>query len=169
MYNTLNGQSIEFLLTAKDWNGRKRTEGGDVFEVEISTQEGELVFNNPAKDCGNGTCSFCFTPIHGNMEYQLSVKLNGCHVRGSPFTWFNEIWNLSTEDQGGHIHSHGRPSCYIQLTEDNMKATIRQHIQPELSYHWETSYDHHDYCLPDEEVGITIALFLDLLLSILGK
>ena len=125
MYNTLNGQLIEFLITAKDWNGRQRTEGGDAFEVEISTQEGEVVFNNPAVDCGNGTYSFCFTPIHGVMEYQLSVKLSGCHVRGSSFAWFNEVWNLYTE-----LHNnYDRSSCYIKFTENNMKATIRQGFQ----------------------------------------
>ena len=79
------GQLTEFLVTAKDWNGRKRTEGGDVFEVEISTEEREIVFNNPSVDCGNGTYGFCFTPVHGVMEYQLSVKLSGCHVRGRKF------------------------------------------------------------------------------------
>ena len=134
MYNTLNGQLTEFLVTAKELNGRKRAEGGDIFEVEISTQEGELVFNNPAKNCGNGTCSFCFTPIHGNMEYQLSVKLNGCHVRGSPFAWFNEIWNLYTEDQGQYVYRDGRHSCCIQLTENNMKATIQQRIQARRAF-----------------------------------
>ena len=126
MYNTLNGQLIEFLITAKDWNGSKRTEGGDVFEVEISTEEGEIVFNNPPVDCGNGTYSFCFTPVHGVMEYQLSVKLSGCHVRGSSFAWFNEIWNLCTEVHDVYGYSHGGSSCYIQLTENNMKATIIQ-------------------------------------------
>ena len=130
MYNTLNGQVIEFLITAKDWSGRKRTEGGEVFEVEISTQEGEVVFNNPPVDCGNGTYIFCFTPIHGLMKYQLSVKLSGFHVKGSAFAWFNEIWNLH---QGVQLHNknqfllEARPSnCYIQFTENNMKATIQQ-------------------------------------------
>ena len=129
MYNTLNGQLIEFFITAKDWNGRKRTEGGDVFVVEISTQEGEVVFNNPAMDCRNGTYSFCFTPIHGVTEYQLSVKLDGCHVRGSSFAWFNEIWNLYTEVHNNYQYPHDRPFCYIQYTENNMKATIQQNIQ----------------------------------------
>ena len=149
MYNTLNGQLTEFLVTAKELNGRKRAEGGDIFEVEISTQEGELVHNNPAKDCGNGTYSFCFTPIHGIMEYQLSVKLNGCHVRGSPFAWFNEIWNLYTQDQGEYVYPDGRHSCYIQLTENNMKATLnfRQRYHRRSNF-----YDHnYDYCYdPDD-------------------
>lgn len=72
MYNTLNGQSVEFLITAKECNGRKRNEGGDFFDVKISTQ-GETVFTDSSKDYGNGTYSFCFTPRHGITEYQLSV------------------------------------------------------------------------------------------------
>ena len=90
MCNTLDGQFIEFLITAKESSGGKRTEGGDVFEVEISAKNGEFVVFKPTEDCGNGTYSFCFTPFHGNVEYQLSVTLSGCHVRGSPFTWVNE-------------------------------------------------------------------------------
>ena len=132
MYNTLNGQLIEFVITAKDWNGRKRTEGGEAFEVEISTQEGEVVFNNQAVDCGNGTYSFCFTPIHGVMEYQLSVKLSGCHVRGSSFAWFNEIWNLCRKGAIVVKYPFDRPVSYIQLTENCMKATIQQPIQPPI-------------------------------------
>lgn len=135
MYNTLNGQLTEFLITAKDWNGRKRTEGGDVFEVEISTHKGEIVLDNPAVDCGNGTYSFCFTPVHGVMEYQLSVKLNGCHVMGSPFKWVNEIWNLCRQ-------VHARSSDYIQLTEDNMKATIQ--LDMEAGDVYDDDYHYHE-------------------------
>jgi len=148
MYNTLNGQLIEFWITANELSGGKRTEGGDVFEVEISTEDGEIVFNNPIEDCGNGTYSFCFTPVHGNMEYLLSVTLSGCHVRGSPFAWVNEIWNLCTNEEdvyGGekkdeykdrkrdyiderHVtYSNDMTSGYIQLTENKMKAKFQQH------------------------------------------
>ena len=146
MYNTLNGQVIEFLITAKDWSGRKRTEGGDVFEVEISTQEGEVVFNNPAVDCGNGTYSFCFTPVLGVMEYQLSVKLNGCHVKGSSFAWFNETWNLWSVVNNEFLQDPDMyyeceyderllSSCYIELTENSMKATMQQNYQSVFGYH----------------------------------
>ena len=124
MYNTLNGQSIEFSITAKECNGRKRKEGGDIFEVKICTQQGETVLNDSIKDCGNGTYSFCFTPNHGDMKYQLSVQLNGCHVRGSPFAWFNEVWNLCSE-----VHDHdicGANSGNIQLARDRMTATYCQ-------------------------------------------
>ncbi|KAJ7392723.1 hypothetical protein OS493_010376 [Desmophyllum pertusum] len=57
MYNTLCGQSVEFTIITKEQNGRKQTEGGDIFEVEICTEAGEIVFNDSSKDCGNGTYS----------------------------------------------------------------------------------------------------------------
>ena len=123
MYNTLNGQSVEFLITAKECNGRKRTEGGDVFEVEISTQGGEKVFNASSNDCGNGTYSFCFTPNHGNMNYQMSVLLNGCHVKGSPFVWYNGVWNLCSEVRNVY-GDYSEP--YIELGDDGMTATYCQ-------------------------------------------
>ena len=62
MYNTISGQPVEFIVTAKEWDGRKREEGTDACEVEICTQSGETAFSDYAKDIGNGTYSFCFTP-----------------------------------------------------------------------------------------------------------
>ncbi|KAJ7392737.1 hypothetical protein OS493_010391 [Desmophyllum pertusum] len=116
MYNTLCGQSVEFTIIAKEQNGRKRADGGDIFEVEICTEAAEIVFNDSSKDCGNGTYNFCFTPYCRNMQYKLSVKLNGCHVNGSPFTWFNEIWKLCSEVHNEHDKTEH--SGYIQLTTD---------------------------------------------------
>ncbi|KAJ7392719.1 hypothetical protein OS493_010372 [Desmophyllum pertusum] len=118
IYNTLCGQSqsVEFTIIAKEWNGRKRTEGGDIFEVE--TQAAAMVFNDStSKDCGNGTYSFCFTPNLLDKQHQLSIKLNGCHVNGSPFTWLNDIWNLCSEVRD----VRGANTSFIQLTTDDMK------------------------------------------------
>jgi len=117
MYNTLNGQLIEFFITAKESGGEKRTEGGDVFEVEISTEDGGIVFNNPIEDCGSGTYSFCFTPSHGNVEYQLSVTLSGCHVRGSPFTWVNERGDPCKEPCANKGDEYGVERRYINRGE----------------------------------------------------
>ena len=98
MYNTLCGQCVEFTVIAKGRNGRKRQEGGDRCEVEICTQAGDVLFNYSPKDCGNGKYTFCVTPNAKNLQYQLSVKLNGFHVKGSPYKWFNEVWNLCSGD-----------------------------------------------------------------------
>ena len=123
MYNTLCGQSVDFTVIAKEGNGRKRQEGGDTCEVEIYTEEGDLLFNDSPKDCGNGMYTFCFTPNIGNMQYQLSVRLNGCHVKGSPFMWFNEMWHLCSGACGKQ--GTGYSGC-IQLSRDSMMATYRQ-------------------------------------------
>ena len=66
MYNMIIGQPVEFTVTAKEKNGVKRKEGGDKCEVKICAPEGKNVFDDvaqfPAKDVGNGTYSFNFTP-----------------------------------------------------------------------------------------------------------
>ena len=79
MYNMIIGQPVEFTVTAKEKNGVKRKEGGDKCEVKICAPEGKNVFDDvaqfPAKDVGNGTYSFNFTPNQKDVQYQLSVKL----------------------------------------------------------------------------------------------
>ena len=139
MYNTLNGQLTEFLITAKELNGRKRTVGGDVFEVEISTEEGEIVFNDPSKDCGNGTYTFCFSPTHGDMEYQLSVKLNGCHVRGSPFAWNNEDeleeGSSDSEEEDDELSSD--PKCEVASDSEEQDDKLFSDAEYEVGDWWE--------------------------------
>lgn len=111
MYNTLCGQRVEFTVIAKGRNGRKRQEGGDRCEVEICTQAGDVVFSDSPKDCGNGKYTFCVTPNAENLQYQLSVKLNGCHIQGSPYMWFNEMWNLYSGDYCHLIDGSMMASC----------------------------------------------------------
>ena len=120
MYNTISGQPVEFIVTAKEWDGRKREEGTDACEVEIRSQSGETAFSDYAKDIGNGTYSFCFTPneLQPN-EYQMSVKLNASHVKDSPCTWITENWKLCTAY--GNYYSNQYNS--ITLDSDSLRAT----------------------------------------------
>ena len=131
MYNTLCGQSVDFTVTAKERNGRKRQEGGDTCEVKIYIQPGYLVFNDSPKDCGNGKYTFCFTPNNGHMKYQLSVKLNGCHVKGSPFLWFSDDWHLCSENCG----KQGKYFGYSQLDRDAMMAPYKIMQEPQSQMH----------------------------------
>ncbi|KAL9963705.1 hypothetical protein ACROYT_G027238 [Oculina patagonica] len=113
MYRTLCGQSVEFTITAKERNGRKRTEGGDVFVAIFSHDDVNM---QPLKvhDCGNGTYIFCHTP-NQTGQFKLSVLVMGDHVQGSPFTWFVRNWNLvsiPTENSEGQV----------QLSEENLTA-----------------------------------------------
>ncbi len=112
MYRTLCGQPIEFTITAKEQNGRKRTEGGDMFEAFFSHDD----VKQPLKvhDCGNGAYTFCCSPKQTG-QFKLSVFVMGDHVQGSPFTWIVVKWNLtsiSTENKEGQV----------KLSEQNLMA-----------------------------------------------
>ena len=106
MYNTLCGQSIKFVITAKEHTGRKQRVGGDTFNVLITppqTNADGTPLN--VQDCGGGTYSFCHTPMEAG-NYKLSVQLKNRHVKGSPFTWVVEKWCLascSSEDSEGQL------------------------------------------------------------------
>ena len=126
MYNTLCGQPVEFTVIAKGSNGRKRQEGGDRCEVEICTQAGDVVFSDSPKDCGNGKYTFCVTPNAKNLQYQLSVKLNGCHIKGSPYKWFNEMWNLNSGDYCHLIDGSMMASCTYSMPITRVKLMGRK-------------------------------------------
>ena len=96
MYNSLCGQPVKFTIIAKDCYGRKRKEGGDIFNAFVrgtrrlpETQIKQI----PVKDCGNGTYSFCPSPMETGV-FELSVQLKGSHVLGSPFHWSVGGWKL---------------------------------------------------------------------------
>ena len=120
MYNTISGQPVEFIVAAKEWDGRKREEGTDACEVEIRSQSGETAFSDYAKDIGNGTYSFCFTPneLQPN-EYQMSVKLNASHVKDSPCTWITENWKLCT----ANCNYLNQYNYSITLDSNSLRAT----------------------------------------------
>ena len=126
MYNTLCGQSIKFVITAKEYTGKRRMVGGDTFNVFITpaqSHEDSAPLN--IQDCGGGTYSFCHTPMEtGN--YKLSVQLKNRHVKGSPFTWVVEKWSLaldSSEDSKGQL----------KFLEDNMTALYNVDYSEEVS------------------------------------
>ena len=120
MYNTISGQPVEFIVTAKEWDGRKLEEGTDACEVEIRTQSGETAFSDYAKDIGYGTYSFCFTPNKLQpYEYQMSVKLNTFHVKDSPCTWITENWKLCT----ANCNYPNQYNYSITLDSNSLRAT----------------------------------------------
>ena len=114
MYNTLCGQSVKFTIVAKEQNGRKRTEGGDLF---LACCDGgtELEFLD-VRDSGDGTYTFSYTPT-SEGQYKLAVKLMGLDVRGSPFSWFVEKWHL--------LCISGSSEGQIQLSDQNMTAQYK--------------------------------------------
>ena len=88
MYSSLCGQPVKFRIIAKESNGRRRKGGGDIFKAFVNTANPlrSQVKQIPVKDCGNGTYSFCHTPMETGF-FELSVQLKGSHIRESPFQW----------------------------------------------------------------------------------
>ncbi len=113
MYKTLCGQTVEFTVTAKEQNGRKRTEGGDVFEVFFSHDDVNMQLLK-VHDRGNGTYTFCHTP-NQTGQLKLSVLVMGNHVQGSPFAWLVlncHLLRISTGNNEGKV----------QLCEEKLSA-----------------------------------------------
>ena len=120
MYSTLCDQPVKFMITARDQNGNKRKEGGDVSKVFFSCHVEEVYENAMAEqelqvyDDWNGTYRFSHTP-RVNGQYLLSVLLNGLHVQGSPFEWVVEKWNLQVFRK---YNTEGQ----LHLSEENLMA-----------------------------------------------
>lgn len=120
MYSTLCHQPVKFMITARDQNGNKRKEGGDVPKVFFSSHVEEVNGSAMAEqalqvyDDWNGTYRFSHTP-RVNGHYLLSVLLNGLHVQGSPFEWVVEKWNLQ-------IFPKYNTDGQLHLSEENLMA-----------------------------------------------
>ena len=121
MYNTLCGQLVKFTIISKEYNGRKKVEGGDIFNVFVNPfalagRSARKIMRLKVRDHENGTYSFCLA-LSPAGSYQLSVQLNDHHVQGSPFTWTVEKWNLEVFPLNG-----GRGQRTIKLSEENLTA-----------------------------------------------
>ena len=61
MYDTLCGQQVSFTIIAKEQDGKKQTDGGDNFEVEICHEHYSTTERLKVRDCENGTYTFCYS------------------------------------------------------------------------------------------------------------
>jgi len=118
---TLCGQPVKFTIVAKERSGRKKREGGDYISVTTALDNGIEVSRNFWKvtDCGDGTYYFWYLTYGFGGQCELSVKLNGDHVKGSPFLWGHRPWELQQYSPG--TFSEGQ----IQFSEQNLIAEYR--------------------------------------------
>ena len=121
MYNTLCGQLVKFTIISKEYSGRKKVEGGDIFNVFVNPfalagRSARKIMRLKVRDHENGTYSFCLA-LSPAGSYQLSVQLNDHHVQGSPFTWTVEKWSLEVFPLNGR-----RGQRTIKLSEENLTA-----------------------------------------------
>jgi len=76
-------ESFSFVIRAKTKKGENRRDGGDNFTVDISGPNG-AVPNVTVKDIGDGTYA-CNYKLPGAGAYTVNVKVNGKHIKGSPW------------------------------------------------------------------------------------
>lgn len=106
MYQTLAGQSVDFILVIKDEKAAKKVLVHALVshEGEASTQE-EL----PVQDNGDRSYVFSYCP-ETDGPCTLSVMVEGENVPGSPFTWkvkpkvhYSELLSVPASGQEQHV------------------------------------------------------------------
>lgn len=106
MYQTLAGQSVDFILVIKDEKAAKKVLVRALVshEGEASTQE-EL----PVQDIGDRSYVFSYCP-ETDGPCTLSVMVEGENVPGSPFTWkvkpkahYSELLSVPASGQEQHV------------------------------------------------------------------
>jgi filamin len=76
-------EGYTFTIRARSKKGENRKDGGDDFKVDIQGPSGPVP-NVSLKDVGDGTY-FCSYKLPGAGDYTVNVKLNGKHIKGSPW------------------------------------------------------------------------------------
>ena len=106
------GEEESFTINAFDAQGVQRNAGGDAFAVELKSGSGEKIRVN-VRDQKNGSYVVTYTIPLGakRVDYTLSVRLRGAHIKGSPFTV--------------HIASSLRCKTYKALSNAASKLTPR--------------------------------------------
>lgn len=111
-------RKASFTITARDAQGRLRGEGGDMFMVELTENEGEKVECN-VEDKGDGTYTATYTcPTNSKGNHEVSVLLRGIHIKGSPFS-------VSVTDA-----PVGKVSCYGCKTRTKSMIYYKNNIEP---------------------------------------
>ena len=112
IYNTLINQSRDFIIVTRDNNGKQVREEGDEISVHIKEPDTRNPHVIPVHDRGNGQYTFSYKPS-STGNYQVTVKVNGDDIQGSPFSWGVEKW---------HFFSRDRRSKVLRFSGHNMTA-----------------------------------------------
>ena len=129
MYQTLAGQSVDFVLVIRDENAAKEllVHASVNHEGEASTQE-EL----PVQDNGDRSYIFSYCPETDGL-CTLSVMVEGENVHGSPFTWkvkpkvhYSELLSVPSSGEDQHV-DHTEKLCW----------KIKTHLFPETRRNFE--------------------------------
>ena len=85
MYESVVGQTVDFMLIIKDEKGEREIKVGTMVKAQVSSK-GDRAEGLPVDDISNGFCSFSYHPKAGG-PVTLSVTIEGQNIAGSPFNW----------------------------------------------------------------------------------
>ena len=125
IYESVVGQTVDFVLTIKDKKVGRENNVGSLVKVQVSYEEHQTE-GLPVCDNGNGSCKFSYRPKAGG-PVTLSVMVGGQNVAGSPFNW--QVIDSSLLDEtipSGVEHEMLR--WKLQLTSFNAKKRSQLEI-----------------------------------------
>ena len=149
LYDTLAGQTVDFLLTLNHEEGACTTYSCGVTAIvkykplgQIETREQIL----PVCDNGGGLYSFSFLPKDVG-QVQLSVKVEGQHIHRSPFIWqakdkcsnftVKDIKKMkmtsSTARQAGTVVKEGMQCWKLKLVSYRTRNAVEIGVQTSTS------------------------------------
>ena len=82
------GETVSFVVTAKDASGRRIFQGGAILSARVSSKDAPSeAVKATVRDQGDGTYAVSYVvPRRG--DYSVSVECNGVPIMGSPFPVF---------------------------------------------------------------------------------
>ena len=98
IYDTLINQTRDFTIVTRNSNDELIRELTDEITVKIRESNSCNTHVIPVLDHGNGRYTFSYKPS-STGNYQVTVKINGDNVQGSPFTWGVESWHLVAKNK----------------------------------------------------------------------
>ena len=123
LYYGMAGMNSSFIIEAFDIHRNKRNLGGDQWTITVSNKHDYSDYHYGfAEDHGDGTYSVSIMPTRAGLN-ELQVKLNGSHIRGSPFNMMvvaNEaVGSPSFVQEAMIITSLGDELVTVELIEEN--------------------------------------------------
>ena len=120
MYQSLVGQTVDFVLTIKDENADREIEMGTMVKAQVSCK-GNQTEALLVHDVGNGTCRFSYRP-KAEGPVTLSVMVGDRDVRGSPFHW--QVINFDNHRQRFRTSQQHMPRAALMMDSQKLKGNL---------------------------------------------
>eukprot|EP00956_Cyclotella_meneghiniana_P022586 scaffold42858_cov61-Cyclotella_meneghiniana.AAC.3 len=123
LHHGMSGVNSTFYIEALDMHSNRRNQGGDDWTVKLSSVDDFSNYQDGIiQDHGNGTYTAHIMPTRSGKN-ELEVKLNGSHIRGSPFEMIvianQAVGSASFVGEGVIITALGEESISLQWSNDS--------------------------------------------------